>query len=144
MAGCQWTLPNYINPDCVDIEMWHEAWDLVPGVKRIIIKWEGQELQRDSLFSKDHVLEIARQGGAHRELNPHGLEIHFDDEGTKKLSTTLARHGDSIRFYTLPPPKALGHGHAYEMFTEAVRNLDKMGRVATTAIETFGDPKYEV
>ena len=144
MTGCQWTLPNYINPDCVDIEMWHEAWDLVPGMRKIVIKWEDQELERDSLFSKEHALKVARQGGAHRELDPHGLEIHFDEAGTKKLCTSMTRDGDSIKFYTLPPSKKLGHGHAYEMFTEAVRNLDKMARVATSTVETFNGPEYEV
>ena len=38
----------------------------------------------------------------------------------------------------------MGHGHAYEMFTEAVRNLDKMARVATNVVETFNGPDYEV
>ena len=144
MSGCQWTLPDNIQPDCVDIEMWHKAWELTPGVRKVVITWEGEELHRESLFSEEHAIEVARQGGAHREFDPHGLQIHFDEFDNKKICSGMTRRAETFAVYTLPPPTKVGPRFAYEMFTEAVRNLDKMARVATNLVETFNGPEYEV
>ena len=143
MSGCQWTLPNYIHPDCVDIEMWHKAWEVTPGVRKIVIKWERQELHRESLFSEEHAVKVAKQGGAHREFDPHGLEIHLDVRGKKKIHTAMTRRANTFTVYTLPPPTKVGPRFAYEMFTEAVRAFEQIARVAAKAVAQSIQPRVE-
>ena len=142
-SGCQWSLPGDIPADCVDIEMWHKAWECIPGVRKVTIVGEGGELNRESLFSEAHAATVAVQGGAHRELDPHGLYIYFGEGENRKISSGLTRRCDTISVYTLLPPASVGPRLAYEMFTEAVRAFEQIARVTAKAVAKSIQPRCE-